>query len=327
MICFANVLKLPHWTSASPCWECDCKKEPMPAGKCVKTIRPSLQRFVLVDSKTAAEMPASQHPIFSIPGVTSRIVRGDPLHILFTKGIYADLLGSILHYLCWKEGPGRVQTVSPCKRLGLIFEQVQKVYRDNATPTRLTNLKLSMFVKESAPHAQFPFLKSKGAECKHLAPALLHVCKLILDANNPVDQQIVSALESMCTLVEVYDQCGMFLSEADHRTALQKAEMFLDSYDWLQKWALSLDRKLFHAAIKFHTFWHLVQNSKYLNPRFHWCFKSEDFVGRISRLTHSVSMAVKSTRLSLKVVPKYKLLLHLRLTRNDFSYLGEAEVV
>ena len=75
----------------------------------------------------------------------------------------------------------------------------------------------------------------------------------------------------------------------------------------------------FHIVLKRHTFYHLVQNSKFLNPRFHWCFKSEDFVGRISRLTHSVSMGVKATRLSLKVAPKYRVLLHLRLTRDNLE--------
>ena len=45
----------------------------------------------------------------------------------------------------------------------------------------------------------------------------------------------------------------------------------------------------------------------------------EDFVGRISTLAHSISHGVRSTRLSLKVAPKYKVLLHLRLARQDMD--------
>ena len=49
------------------------------------------------------------------------------------------------------------------------------------------------------------------------------------------------------------------------------------------------------------------------------CVPGEDFVGRISTLAYSVSHGVRSTRLSLKVAAKYKILLHLRLTRQDMD--------
>ena len=44
-------------------------------------------------------------PLFKLRG-TSCMVRGDPLHILFCKGLYSHLIGSILHYCCYYEGPG-----------------------------------------------------------------------------------------------------------------------------------------------------------------------------------------------------------------------------
>ena len=276
-----------------------------------------------MDSSTAAATPRSTHPIFSIPGVTTRLVRGDGLHIKFTKGMYAHLLGSVLHYLCWHDGPGAHQAVEPCQRLALVFTHVQLHDREHQTATRLTNLKLSMFTKTKTPHAAYAFLTAKGAECKHLAPALLSVCRSILDLGNIVDQHIVAALEKVSQLVDLFDAASMFLKDEEYEAALRKAEDFLDSYDWLNKWALEHERKLFHVTIKFHTFWHLVVNSKCLNPRFHWCFKSEDFVGRISHITHSVSMSVRSTRLSLKVSPKYRIMLHLRLTREGFGLILE----
>jgi hypothetical protein len=59
---FANVLKLPHWSTASPCWECDAKRDNGNLQKWVKTIRPSQQNFVLVDTQTATLKKASEHP-------------------------------------------------------------------------------------------------------------------------------------------------------------------------------------------------------------------------------------------------------------------------
>ncbi len=45
----------------------------------------------------------------------------------------------------------------------------------------------------------------------------------------------------------------------------------------------------------------------------------EDFVGKISKLAHSVSMGVKATRISRKVLPKYRVMLHVRLARGDLA--------
>jgi hypothetical protein len=42
-------------------------------------------------------------------------------------------------------------------------------------------------------------------------------------------------------------------------------------------------------------------------------------VGKISLLTYSISSGVGATRLSVKVAPKYRVLLHLLLTREGFA--------
>ena len=81
-------------------------------------------------------------------------------------------------------------------------------------------------------------------------------------------------------------------------------------------WSLGTDRKSFNIVAKYHSFVHLVWNSRFLNPKLQRCFKGEDFVGQMSRLTHSVSMGVSATRLSNKVAPKYRILVHLFLTRS-----------
>ena len=320
---FSNTLGLPHWRNQSPCWECDCVSSPDIPAKCFKTIRPSLQNFVLVDHREALAKAASNHCIFDVPGVSTRMVRGDGLHIMFTKGLYAHLCGSILHYLCWKDGPGIHQIVQPWKRLALIFDQVQLAYRELNSPTRLSILSMSMFTNPETPHAAHAFLNAKGAECKHFGPALLAVCKSVLDPREEVDNWIVTALGSMCGLVDLLDRCGMYLSTDEYAQCLRLGEDFLDSYDKLHNWALEKGRLLFHVVIKFHTFWHLIVNARFLNPRFHWCFKSEDFVGKVAKVGHSVSMGTKSTRLSLKVLQKYTFLLHLRLTRDVFGFMAE----
>ena len=325
---FSNVLKLPHWRNHRPCWECDCTQSLaiFPIDKHYKTLRPSLQNLVFVDTADAIANPRSNHPLFKIPGVTSRIVRGDLLHILWHNGVYSHHLGSILHYMCWKEPAGQHQVVSPTRRLGIIFEHVQAFYKANETPTRLTNLKLSMFTSVKTPFANKPALSAKAAESKHLAPALLAVCKAALDSTNEVEQHIVCSLEHMCKLVNVLDQAGIFLTTLEFNSVKSSAEAFLDSYAWLHDWAEANGRNLFHTGpLKFHTFWHSILNAHFLNPKCHWTFQDEDFVGRISKLAHSVSHGVRSTKLSLKVAPKYRLLVHLRLSRLGFPAVDNAD--
>jgi hypothetical protein len=157
-----------------------------------------------------------------------------------------------------------------------------------------------MFTSTKTPHAQHAFLNSKGAENKHLAPALLKVCHDVLDQSHPVHLNIIKALEGIVGVVDIFDKAGIYLETSEYYMALKKAETFFEHYDWLHSWAVAEDRNLFHVVMKHHTFLHLVQNSRFLNPRHHCCFKSEDFVGKISKVTASVAMAVKSSKLSLK---------------------------
>ena len=52
-------------------------------------------------------------------------------------------------------------------------------------------------------------------------------------------------------------------SPAEYGEALAKAESFLQYHAWLNKWSFEKGRLSFHVMIKFHTFYHLVQNSQF----------------------------------------------------------------
>ena len=73
--------------------------------------------------------------------------------------------------------------VKPCERLGIIFKEIQEVYKEQKTSCRLTNLVLKMFTNPQSPWKDWAFLSTKGAEKKHLTPALLKVCKNLLDGS------------------------------------------------------------------------------------------------------------------------------------------------
>ena len=312
---FSNHLRLPHWRNKQPCHMCNCTSQD---GDLPYTcLEPEI--FTLVDNDMAKAHPRSDHPIFKIPGITSLMCRGDGLHILFTKGIYAHTLGSILHYLCWYDPIHGLQKVKPANRLAIIFAEVQKHYRVQGAGTQLTNLKLSMFTSEKAPHQNYASLDAKGGECKWLAPALLEVIKTMLSDDLDHHVHMKQCLEALVQLVCLWDSAPAFLSDGQCEMVITLMNAFLQHYTFLNDWASKENRKLFHKVNKHHSFIHLCLGAGELNPRLHWCFKSEDFVGHISRLGHSCSPGVASTKLSTKLLTKYRVLLHLLLTREGFT--------
>ena len=319
---FSNHLLLPHWTKKNPCHECDCNSDESCPSKYFKTIEMERQALVKVTNAQAAEKPASKHELFNqIPGLTTKFVRGDILHILYCHGLFSHLLGSILHYLCYNDGPGR-QKVPAEKRLGLLWASLQKEYSNLRSPTRLTNLRLTMFTDPGKPHSSHPALNCKGSEARHFLPPFLKLCKGLLNKEIWHEAAMLECMQNMQDLMGIFDKADVVPTAAEHKEAMTLGKGFLDHYSMLHTWALEEGKHLFHIVHKFHTFQHLLENSKHLNPAACWCFANEDFVGRISQLVFSSSSGVRSTRLSSKMAPKYRVLLHLLLTRDNFS-LGE----
>ena len=320
----SNVLKVGHWTQRSPCHECDAqrpffKKKACPEGKSVKLLRAQDQDYVLVSPQEALLAKRSPHPLFTIPGVSTAHVRGDMLHICYSKGVANHLLGSLLHYICYFDGPGSRQRVSPSARLQRLFSRVKELYQEWKVQSRLTNLRISMLCDPAKPHKNFPCLEAKAGETKHLMPCIWHLLGEVLDKEVGIHQKMMHCLRTLIELQDHYDAAGVFLNPEEYSTACNLAERFFSLYHDLKQWALLKGRKLFHVTYKFHSFMHLIQNSKHLNFRIHHNYRAEHFVGQMSELAHSVSFGVKASKLSTKIALKYKMLLHLQLTRPGFG--------
>jgi len=312
---FANTLRLPHWASHRMCWSCNCDDS------CPeltwRNLMPYQQKWVPKNLDQAKATLQSDHPFFQLAGVTTMNVCQDALHILFCKGVCAHLLGSVLHTMAWPS-KGR-QTTKPADRLAAVFTRVQEIYKETRPSSRLTNLKLAMFTDESKPHSQYAFLGTKGAETKHLAKPLAIVCGEMVDATDEFSKRRAACVAEMVSLIDQIDLAGTFLTSAEAQTLEATLIKFFGHYCWLNKWAETEGRLLFHIVPKFHMLHHMVLDAKFLNPSKVWCFKGEDYVGKISTLAGSVTMSVRSTKLSQKVASKYRHWLHLRLTRGDFD--------
>jgi len=210
---FCNVLKLNHWATPTPCWSCDVLSgDPI---KCWKKLKPLQQGWVVKDAAQAEATLRSDHPFFGIPGVTTLMIGQDGLHILFCKGVLSYCFGSVLHLWCWR-AKGRQQN-RPTDVLAGVFSQIQDVYKELRTPTRCTNLRLSMFTNPDKPHAEWAFLKLKGAETKHILKPLALIAENVCKTSNlEVDHRVSACLAAMDKLVDALDAAGMFLTEDQH---------------------------------------------------------------------------------------------------------------
>ena len=85
---FGNVLFPPHWSSHHPCWECDAENfEGANPWKRYKEISLEKLNLGVYSHQEQLDDPWSDHAIFRLPHVSPCMVRGDPLHILFCKGL------------------------------------------------------------------------------------------------------------------------------------------------------------------------------------------------------------------------------------------------
>ena len=239
------------------------------------------------------------------------------IHLHLHVGLYSHLMGSILHYACYWEGPGKACVERPWKRLGLKFQAIQEEYKEQKLDNRLTNLKLSMFTDANKPWATTASLHIKAGEAKHLLPALVPVLeKIFAGTMKEEESKMIHEASSLEKLVKLWDIAGELLTPAEFATAMALGKEFLLTYKWLHSWPLEKDRNSFAIVAKHHTFIHLVMNCKFGNPKRQWCFRGEDYVGHISKMCHSISFGVSSTKLTTKLCPEYRLLVHFLLTRS-----------
>ena len=119
----------------------------------------NMEAFKYISHEKALKCPRSKHPLFhEISGLSTRMVRPDAFHGLFCKGIYSHLLGRCIHYMCYFD-ESRLPKVQPCERLGTIWTEVSKCYKE--METRLTNLTLKM-VCNTNPMLSPPICIAKG---------------------------------------------------------------------------------------------------------------------------------------------------------------------
>ena len=303
---FCNTLRMPHWQKHKFCWECQADKR-----HALKHGRAFVDGTSGCDLKPVmSELNISNHGVYDIPGVTRHNTTHDAMHVLYVNGLGSHMIGSMLHGLVYPpEGRPRGQT--PEERLDAIWNRIQELYSERDQQmrlTRMTNLTISMFTDKNAPFKSHPQLKCKGAECRHLLPIMAQISQEC-HSGSEIDEHRTKMLEAVSLFGDLMDRCGPVPTGVQATMARQAMIDVLFHSHQLRAHAEANDSQLWHIVYKHHFAEHLSEQFRWMNPRFGWCFKSEDFIGRISLMAHSTAFGTRSIDLASKIMEKWRLLL------------------
>ena len=267
----ANDLWLPHFNSQFPCGNC-----------CVNRIEGTPLPVTDLSRDAAWKAPENQlcntdlpsrHPIWTIHGVTRSHCTGDLMHtgdggvlLYFIGGVMQELVVDATLY----QGNMEAKTSQ-------LFTKIQQKYDELSSENRLTSLYPSMFTDD---HTGFPCLSAKCAEARHLVPVMV----LVLEdrgINSRLDAHRLEACKQLDRLYTIVSEGDMFLTATEAAGILDSVERFLLHFNFLHDYWEKRGKLLYNITIKAHCLWHIAADAKYLNPRCHWAYDFEDFVGKI----------------------------------------------
>ena len=144
------------------------------------------------------------------------------------------------------------------------------------TPSRYQNIKLSMISKAG----EFPELKGRAAEIRHLGKPLLAVWNKHFHAGNREHRLVRLALQASVGIEDVLDvaQGDFVLGDAAGNALLEHCFNLMALITSLGNFYHPRHIKLFHYTIKCHYILHLGLMAKELNPRLGWCYAGEDWM-------------------------------------------------
>ena len=300
----SNDLEFPHFNSIEPCMFC-------PISRSLESTCPITDMSINAEWKgrlmpiaMGCVIPPTAHPIMSLVGVNRYHASGDLMHSGHL-GQDSFVVGGVLHELLF-DGPF---PGSKAQRLEQIWEKIQFWYDRLASSTRLTTLKETMFVNKD----DFSVLSCKAAETNQLLIVMVELCKEV-DSGSARDKHRIIALESLAAVYKIFKDAGMFLTHDEHTQAVEAYDTHMLHYNWLLKRALRMGARNYPITIKTHAMWHIVDFSKWLNPRWVWCYEFEDWAGAMTTCAKACVAGSPMELIGVKVLQNYLLVLQLSLT-------------
>ena len=175
----------------------------------------------------AATEAGIEHPLWTIPGASAFIHRGEWMHTL-EEGILLHLHASVMHDLC----------AGPYSGFGTFDRRVDALWQalnrhiPATNPKCLGRLTTKML---GQPETVFPQLGvCKAWESKALVTPMLQLLRAVGD-DTPATAHMVRAYELFEDIYNVVQKPGLFLTADDAESLWLNANEFVQHYDWLGK--------------------------------------------------------------------------------------------
>ena len=303
LLFFSDDLGLRNVTSLHPCDWCPCHR--------IDEEDENLQVFnfainaewkrMLLSVLDWRRLPGPRHLLFRTFTFLSQMnCEGDELHVMY-GGVYQALLGSVLWVLIYVLLPG-----TAVANMATVWSDIQDLYNEFSSPCRYSSLTLSCFHDPARPRHDYPRLKGRGMEVKHLLLPVAAVFKKYNRAGHADYSLAQNVLDTLADIQCAFDSTpGNFLDPEDANRVLEMCDRFLHDYATLNLRASAKGDLLWHVLPKFHVFWHLCYRSRYVHPRLGNTCLDEDYVGKLKLIVAKSTAGVPLHGIPNKIVDKF----------------------
>ena len=151
----------------------------------------------------------------------------------------------------------------------------------------------------------------KVAAARAMVPVVLALSRDMYDGSNMALHR-VCALEKLAAFYDILEIADIVPSEEQGGEIMELVDSFLLHYNFLAQMAQQQGELLYPVPPKLHFFWHVGHQARWLNPRSHWAYSHETFVGKISTCAESVMHGTSLLRLIQSIVQNYLYVIALR---------------
>jgi hypothetical protein len=251
-----------------------------------------------------AEWSDVVHPLQKLPGMHHHTFLIDWLHTV-DLGVAAHFIGNVIYDITYNK-------LAHMQRLSALAEVREIVLQPVEHGSTLSQFDLGNFTQPKKHLATYPILcHMKAAHVRGLVPHALSLATKYHNTTSDHDRHVLRAARALDKVYSIMHEEEMFINAETYWLLQKTATMFLLSYNWLASEAFRQDRKMWSLVPKHHYFAHLIEQAKFCNPRYVWCYGSEDFVGRASCLAQSCTRGSPGPLVISKMVAKYRIAKHL----------------
>lgn len=247
------------------------------------------------------------HPLQKLPGIHHHTFLIDWLHTA-DLGVASHFIGNLIYDIIYNK-------LSHLPRLSALAQVRNIVLQPVEHGSTLSHFDLGNFTQPKKHLAVYPVLcHMKAAHVRGLTEHVLLLAGKYHNTGSDHDRHVLQAARSLKYIYKIIHDGEMFLPVFEYRIFQRTATCFLLSYSWLATESHRQNKKMWSLVPKFHYFAHLVEQAQFCNPRFVWCYGSEDFVGRASCLAQSCTRGSPGPLVITKMLAKYRIAKHIMWT-------------